>query len=183
MWAVVHINAAELVSTCQLSTTLSIHGLTAYPGQEVEPRCLHLQQKLSCGGAVPCCVPLCPGTADLARCSICAWLCPFLSHLLGGFSIQSKAGDICSHKGLWTLAHACPTGNADGGDIKPALFQPLSRFRVSFPPGSLFPILAWINMVALDREEWRCCGHGNLAIPTFIYQSRCTQCVWFIATR
>lgn len=81
MWTVVHINAAELVSICQLSTTLSIHGLTAHPGHEVKPHCLHPQQKLSCGGAVPCYVPLCAGSKlqillDVAFVHGCAHFCP-----------------------------------------------------------------------------------------------------------
>jgi len=69
----------------------------------------------------------------------------------------------------------CPTGSADGSDTNPSLPQPLSLSKVSRTPHPLLllsashlPMLAWMSMVALDREEWRPCGDDDLSFPTFI---------------
>lgn len=145
VWTVGHVPAAESVSTCQLSTTLTIHDLTAHTGREVKPCCLHPQQKPSCGGAVPCCVPLCPGLnktqilLDAASVHGCAHFCP---SCWVDFPSKAKLVVPAAVKdyGLRQLpfACACPTGSADGSDTKPALPQPLSCSRVSFTPGPFF---------------------------------------------
>lgn len=79
--------------------------------------------------------------------------------------------DFCS----CPLPVPCPTGSTDSSGTKPAPPQPLSCSRVPFTPGPLFllsashlPVLAWMSMVALDREEEGPCGDGDLAFPTFI---------------
>lgn len=117
-----------------------------------------------------------PNLLDVASLHGCAHFCP---NCWVDFPSKSKLVIPAALKdyGCWHLpfACACPTGSTGGNDTKPVLPQLLRCSRVSFTPGPLFlllashlPVIAWVSMVALDREEWRLSGDGDLSFPTFI---------------